>query len=693
MEKSHFPSDYYKMHAAQNVSFVDSIMDGGGGDGGNGTGDFWSQQRRTSATTVSASNSHSFESGYDSAMTTSASTASTTNTSGDFFSTSSSYSTFSGHLEPINEDYEFGPPPQPFRQKVELTPTTRNIARINAFHITTPGTSSSKRAASTALQMVDVTPMKSRRLNTPSKQQSPKSITPFRHKLDENGDNDIENHVNLSQLLSPFDGSPRSSSSITAAVVPLAGKKSFVRHLSERSMQSSSTPINYDNLFRAKGQTVTKASNVENNVTAAAAANATSTDRIVPFAERHKMFRKTYSFSPSKHFQKKFANKSGEKSLVLDLPPISRGAGDNGPRNPARKLLQFNDDTFEQIVVPNTSINRKTETMELHEDDADAAAAVLSPISLYNNNNHEFSSNIFQTPPKNKVPISMELDSPVSTHEESSAAYQSPIFKTNNSTCSQWDLHLNADIVLDITPPASQHFATRSTPMKTQSSSTNNNHRSPSKEQKRIVYGAELPRTPPKSQRKQRRNEQQQQHGSVRLTAPAKRKLYSQTRKQRKSFEGYEKMDILGRLENTVPPLHNILKELSDKDLLSVICVSRRWRRLVESNALASQRIQLKRQTMSGTKENSLVVINFRPQHNQLQRSMSLRPNRIASSTKPFGNRMENIGGSMPESSSVVATAMESSELRQSPGTRAYLERQKVRIFSLHFLKEARSNM
>lgn len=588
---------------------------GGGGDDGN----FWSQRSSTSV-------NHSLESGYDSVMT-----SSNTNSSGDFFSTSSSYSTTcSGHLEPINEDYEFGLPPR--QRTADLTPTTRNIARINAFHITTPVATSllTKRSASSAFQMLDTTPLKSRRINkTPSKQQqqhqSPKP-TAFRHKLDDDDDDDVfgnENNVNISQLMSPFNRSPRSS--VSAEIVPLP-PKSFVRHLSERSMQSSSTPINYDNLFKSKGQTVTKATNVE-----------PVANRRIPFPGRRRILRKTNSFSPSKHFQQKFGNSCG-KSLVLDLPPISGAI-----KNPARKLLQFNDDIFEKIIDP-----IKVDSMEMmdhhHDDD------LLSPISR---NSFDFCESrrhqLFQTPPKNRVPIEMDLDSPVSSGS-AATAYQSPPFKSNNSTYTQTDLQLNADIILDTSPPASQQ----------KNGSPTYNCSSSAAEQKRIVYGTELPRTPPKSQRKQRRFELS--------GAQAKRKLYAAAattitiaKKPRKSFEGYEKMDILGRLEHTFPPLNRILNALSDADLVCVSRVSLRWRRLVESNAMASERIQFQRETMSGTKENMVVI------------GRSLTANQRASlSLKPFGHRLENMGSSMQEDmiSSSVRTA--------SPSTRAFLERQKV---------------
>lgn len=528
------------------------------------------------------------------------------------------------YLEPIIEDIEIGQFVQ--STAAALTPTTRNIAKINAFHITTPSSPSPvKRIASSPLTHY---PLKTMRLNTTTPHK-PKDATtsdgnitstasgrklwpqrrePLRSKLNVDDDNLISMDENSIDIQAPnsVECSPIIGLRSAGGGLPIAGvlqenkKRKFSRNASEHTLQSS-TPINFDKLNEAKGNTITRGSNVE---------------RPRSFAARNNVLRKTITFSPSKHFQSVYGQKPAATSIVSDLPVLSTHS-----LNPARKLLDFNEDKFDTLLEPAKKYLQRQNAFETNTDYLN-----MSPVrhtitsAQYLNDSINIAGKIdgFDeektapefldmsiTPPKcDPMDLCSPIDNsccvlPSPVQEESATKY---LLKNYSSTDSsrQFDLLLHSDIVPESPPPSQNRSTdivddTQKTPKK-QSYGFSVFNSTPRHEQNRILY-PKLQKTPPRNQRILKRLSSNQSFQT------AKRKLCPQSTSKR-SFEGYEKLDILGQLEDKLPAIDSVFKGLSSQDLANITKVSKRWRRIVHSSGKANKRLQHYRRNQSVTKEN-----------------------------------------------------------------------------------------
>lgn len=568
-------------------------------------------------------------------------------TSSGSFNSLSSTSYHQSSLEPIMEGIET----QSFTGKTpELTPTTKNIKKILAFHITTPKSPSPvKRTAS--MRSIDTTPAKSRKLTlsnstnvTPHK---PKSVTKhrpdsFMHKLDDFKDDDSENCLNFSEKIefSPIIGS--------LSTTQQNNQRMLQRNNSGDFMQAS-TPINWETINRFKGNTVAKTSNVKSKEAK---------------LKTHSL-RKTQSFSPSKHFKAKYGYSQGSvvKNVVLKLPTTqispyfqqnipddtTTTTASNQITNPARKLLNFNCETFESILQPKKpTISRQN---------AISSDVELSDTSLPVNIGRK---NVLLSPP-NSQNVEMDICEEMildQNHTLEDRSIQDTKYQSNCSinNSKNVDLHLNVPIVPESPPTAAHRYEIR-TPKKILRTCSLYDS-SPRREQNNILYSnSYLPCTPPKSQSKIRLLKRNA-NTPLKCESQAKRKLY-----ETKKMCGYEKMDIIGRLEHVKPALDIIFKNVSNKDLINVSLVSRRWRRIIESHVCVSGRMARYSRKCKVYKENLEPIIGAIGTKQQIKRTTQ------AVQRKPFSRCNSIIKTTSPDRQISPET---------SPSNRAFHDHQKV---------------
>lgn len=488
------------------------------------------------------------------------------------------------HLEPIVEDIQSGQFAQ--SSAAELTPTTRNIAKINSFHITTPSSPAPvKRIASSPLRHIGNTPLKTMRLNT---------TTPHKPKDATASDGNITSTLSGRKLWQQCREPLRSKLNVDDDNVFSMDENSNGEH-----PLLSSTPNNFNKLNKAKGNTITRGSNVE---------------RSRSFASRNKVLRKTISFSPSKHFQSVYERKPTATNIVSDLPAIST----HSP-NPARKLLDFNEDKFDKLTQPAQKILQRQYAFDTDTDYLNMSPARHTITSAqYLNEAFDIADkydlfeaektppefpNMSMTPPKcDAMDICSPTDCviPPPLHEDTAAQYMLKNCSSNTDSSRQIDLLLHSDIVPE-SPPPSQNRSNgivddmQRTPKK-QSCGFSVFNSTPRQEQNCILY-PKLQRTPPRNQRLLKRLSSNQ--GIQR--APVKRKLYRQASS---SFIGSEKIDILGHLEDNLPAVDLVLAALSSQDLANLTRVSKRCFRIVHSNVSANKRVENYLRNQYGAKEN-----------------------------------------------------------------------------------------
>lgn len=272
-------------------------------------------------------------------------------------------------LEPITEDIE----DKSFNELSGITPTTKNIHRINAFHITTPKClTPSKRSTTTGgTPLTDCTPEKIRKIaqnanETPRKGESSatkahrqrlfceKSISTA-SSFDGNYDlEDIENDSFVQRMVcSPMN--------LSNAISENQHRK-FERKSSENSIQSS-TPKNFALITKYDTKTVAK-TKFSSNITRSLA--------------KAKQFKKTQSFSPSKCASSSIVNQVKHKlftDIVREFPP-----------NPAQKLLDFCPTIFEKIVHER-DVGQQTKSGQQHKQPPQHVVAPVAGSSANLNSN------------------------------------------------------------------------------------------------------------------------------------------------------------------------------------------------------------------------------------------------------------------------------------------------------------------
>lgn len=567
------------------------------------------------------------------------------------------------HLEPIVEGIEISNFPQ--SSAAELTPTTRNIAKINAFHITTPKWDTSP-VHSSPLKQIGNTQQERISINNTSTRTTPIKLQegdhtdgilsispgrnawqprrPLRPKLNVDEDNVFALGENSTDM--PIGIRPDNCGLLIAGVRQGNNKRKFTRNSSENAFQSS-TPINFDVL---KANTVTKDSNIELPRSYAA----------------RKDIRKGINFilspSPSKHFQSLYGTKP-DLRIVSDLP------------NPACKLLDFGEDKFDTILQPppekklkrqnaigspNPSPARHTTTSAQYTNDS----FNIGKIDVFHNEKTppEF-LNMSITPPQCDE---MDLCSPIDnnccvlatpTQDNTNSRYIIQNCSNNTDSARQLDLFFHTDIVPE-SPSTSQTLSTsivddtQRTPKK-QSYGFPVFNSTPQHEQMAILYPT-LQRTPPRNRCLKRLGNSPNSQRK-----PIRRKLCAQSLEDskhidtvghlheklpvRQSFEGYEKLDIFKHLEDKLPAVDLVLERLSCQDLENVTEVSKRWRDIVNSSAVATRRLKHYRSGQSAGKENRgcLASVQLRscdektkPRRAPLLRSNSSRLN-LKSSQEP----------------------------------------------------------
>lgn len=558
-------------------------------------------------------------------------------------------------LEPITEDNE----DKSFNELSGITPTTKNIHRINAFHITTPKClTPSKRLNETGAPLTDCTPEKIRKIaqnanETPRKGDS--ASKNHRQRLfcdrssttssfDGNYDlEDIENDSFVDRMVcSPMNPS-KSNSMIENQ------HRKFERKLSANSIQSS-TPKNFDLITKHDTKTVAKtkfSSNLTRSLTKA------------------KQFKKTQSFSPSKCASSSYANSVKHKlfnDIVLELP------------NPAQKLLDFCPTIFEKIVHERDVGQPKNSSQKRPPQESATVATSINFNSTVGDRTIDFSTDELSVtadcffgistdktgePPDRKLAANepslaadfgillgkiaeppaessnIGLDNSFMVCDEVSATADKTIAndsckaekesqilaeisepvpvdlsksttiacKPHTSTSIQSDKQRKLQVFTDDLPTELQ--AKQLTPPKKTKRSVSLHQYNPAAAESVNILFAHLPCTPPKNRR--RKLYKRAATGGHINPSPAKRRLYASVSKllpSKKSLDGIKKLDIVGKLSETIPAIELIVGYLSDSDLVAMCLVSKSWHNVVTSLRQANCRRKRRLREQAAIKEN-----------------------------------------------------------------------------------------
>lgn len=521
---------------------------------------------------------------------------------------------------------------------LQETPTTRNIRHLTEFHINTPQNAS---------QQLDTTPTKanyfsnlydssrsshkknsvrwslnrsSPRLKYAATGQGRKSLsqTTLFESIDENYENMFtENGANVcNQSIGMSPIKPHNTSgSMNDEQKP---KKVQILQRNPSGIESSTPKTNFR---RNRTQSIVKA-------------KVNLVDEMI----RNRLVRKAQSFSPAK----RLALREPNFQQSIDLEEVIAETEEPQSYNPARKVLEFNVQKFDQLLQMQPSQSSALQTPKKQKEVNTVTAKCDEPKTkqlpirrLYTHKTRsrlvkEFSRKKSMKPTTTsmtneatalKAQISIDASdilSPMADEQETD------VDKCDNNLMETSDpaitTHKASNAISSAATPIRSNYIERDvreavnrTPTKRFEKSTSYNFlsvkSSPQKEKFNIVYG-HLPCTPPKNypRRQLKRPASSAHTESPCLKAPsAKRKLYNTDCERQMYCNGIEKFDILTHLNNSTSLIHiteKILGYIPDEGLQAVHSVCKSWRALIDRNRKFSARRRKYVKKMQMIKEN-----------------------------------------------------------------------------------------
>lgn len=552
---------------------------------------------------------------------------------------------------------------------MQETPTTQSIRNLSAFHINTPQNTRSH---------IETTPKKGNHFanyygsRSGSKRNRSQNFRWSTDKsifdsIDENSENtfndDISNTCNQSINVSPIKPHNNSGFNPNQIIHQLDGKyQSLQRHPS--GIESSTPKMT---IKRTHTQSIVKT-------------KMHLTDEMT-----NRIIRKTQSFSPAK---RSALREIYQPSLEPDDIPFE--ADELQTCNPARKVLEFNAEQFNQLTQMSRPSNFQTPTKINKHVINDEVVNVPSPTNQFKLKRlsaqkqsrliNEFSRKktmkpMLQTPKKSlgslnesDILASLAPDNETDTCQTmSSVAIQA----TDDSLMDISDLETStlhtpssntvqkSHVILSDTPIrddcVEQHIrkTANRTPTKRFEKSISHSFlavkSSPEKDRFELLYGG-LPCTPPKNRIRMKRP------APVNSPLPsepaAKRKLYEMIG-NRPLMTGIEKMDVLTQLKKLGLDqiISNIFRDLSDASLQAASSVCKSWKCLIDGNhKLRSRRrqfIEMKQMTKENLrshnhKSNVIENNNTKPLHiHNKNYQVEEKPVVISPSTRRFNEHQK----------------------------------------------------